>query len=78
MLPNFKLALAARGKKQVDLAFEVRVPPDHLSRVINGRARAGPPLRRRLAEALGVDEDWLFSTSVEIPPASDDVKDKDE
>ena len=67
MLPNFKLALAARGKKQVDLAFEVGVPPDHLSRVINGRVPAKAALQHRLAEALGVDEDWLFSTQVQIP-----------
>lgn len=67
MLANFKLALAVRGIKQVELALRIGIDPALLSRIVNGRRNADPVLRTRLAEALQVDEAWLFSTIARIP-----------
>ena len=60
MLSNLKTALAAKGMCQRDLAFDPRIQPSVLSEIVRGRRAANAELRRRIAEALGGDEDWLF------------------
>ena len=53
MLSNLKAALAARRKRQADLAFALKILPGVLSEVINERREAPPALRRKIARALG-------------------------
>jgi transcriptional regulator with XRE-family HTH domain len=67
MLSNFKTALAVRGVKQVDLAYELRIPASTLSEIVHGRRRPDASTRKRIAARLDVDEKWLFSRVVEIP-----------
>jgi transcriptional regulator with XRE-family HTH domain len=37
-----------------------------LSRIINGYREPSPELRRKIAEYLAADEDWLFTQDVEL------------
>jgi transcriptional regulator with XRE-family HTH domain len=67
MLSNFKTALAARGLKQVDLAFELRIPPSSLSEIVHERRRPDASMRRRISQRLNADEQWLFATLIQIP-----------
>jgi transcriptional regulator with XRE-family HTH domain len=71
MLVNFKTALAVRGTRQVELALELKISPTVLSEIVNGRRSASASLRARLAEMLGVDEAWLFSSFTRIPNRTD-------
>lgn len=68
MLANLKATFAARRVRQVDLALSLRIPPSALSEIVNGRRKASPGLRDRIAQALRADPDWLFSRSTVIPP----------
>lgn len=61
MLVNFKVALATKGERQVDLAQRCRIDPTLLSQVINERREANPQLRATLSRALNVSERWLFT-----------------
>lgn len=61
MLVNFKVALAVKGERQIDLAMRCAVDPTLLSLVINERRTATPELRSKLASALSVSERWLFA-----------------
>ena len=67
MLSNLKAALAARRKRQADLAFALKILPGVLSEVINERREAPPALRHKIARALRADEDWLFRKEIPIP-----------
>ena len=67
MLSNIKATLAARGVKQVDLALRLRMSPSVLSEIVNGRRKADPSLRARIASELRADEGWLFSSVSHIP-----------
>jgi transcriptional regulator with XRE-family HTH domain len=67
MLPNLKAALAVRGMKQVDLAYELRIPASTLSEIVHERRRPDASIRWRIAKKLDVDEKWLFSTLVKMP-----------
>jgi transcriptional regulator with XRE-family HTH domain len=58
-----KVELAKRGQTQRDFAPEVKVTPDVLGQVLNGRVAAWPALKRRCAGALGRTEDELFPES---------------
>lgn len=68
MLINLKSAIAARGWTQVDFALDQRITPSVLSEIIHERRQPSAHLRARLATALNVDEDWIFSTFTKIPP----------
>lgn len=70
MLLNLKSAIAARGMRQVDLAMQLKITPSVLSEIVNGRREPDASLRSRIAEALDVDEQWLFSRVTRIPRAS--------
>ena len=61
MLVNFKVALAVSGERQVGLAQRCGIDPTLLSLVINERREASAELRSKLAEALSVSEQWLFT-----------------
>lgn len=69
VLVNLKIALAARNKKQVELALDLKISPSLLSEIIHERRRADASLRTRIAEALITDEAWLFSCLACIPRA---------
>jgi transcriptional regulator with XRE-family HTH domain len=68
MLANLKTAIAARGRRQIELAQKLDIPSDFLSRIVRGWVKASPELRLRIAEELHADEGWLFSDDVTIPP----------
>ena len=75
MLPNFKTALAVRGLKQVDLAFELKIPPSTISEIVQGWRHPDALTRTRIARRLGADEEWLFCKFVQIPkPTTTRVK----
>jgi transcriptional regulator with XRE-family HTH domain len=68
MLANLRIALAARGIKQIELALRLRIDPTVISQIVNGRRRPSRDLCIRIAAALDADERWLFSSAVCIPP----------
>lgn len=49
-----------RGLTQLELAIRTRIAPQDLSAIECGRKWPFPSWRRRLAKALGVEEDYLF------------------
>jgi len=49
-----------RGWSQADFARQLRIDRTTLSRVETGFVKAGPDLRRRIAEALGEPEETVF------------------
>jgi transcriptional regulator with XRE-family HTH domain len=67
MLPNLKAALAERRMKQVDLAYELRIPASTLSEIVHERRRPAASIRDRIARRLDAEEKWLFSSHVQIP-----------
>jgi transcriptional regulator with XRE-family HTH domain len=67
MLPNLKAALAVRGMKQVDLAYELRIPASTLSEIVHERRRPDASIRCQIAQRLDADEKWLFASLVQIP-----------
>lgn len=67
MLPNLKTTLAVRGIRQIELAQQLGISSDLLSRIVRGWTKPGGSLRTRISEALNADESWLFSTVAEIP-----------
>ena len=66
-LLNFRLALAGKGKRSLDLAKELGVGTSRLSLILNGHVEPDPEFRKRAAAALGVPEGWLFSRTRRIP-----------
>ena len=67
MLLNLKTVLAARGIKQADLAYELRIPASTLSEIVHERRRPDASMRLRIARRLDAEEKWLFSSVVRIP-----------
>ena len=67
VLANIKLALATRRLNQADLAVRVGISPTAMSEVIHERRIPDPRLRARIAQELATDENWLFSSLIEIP-----------
>jgi len=70
MFINFRVVLAERRERQVDLAAKVGISDGNLSLIISGRRQATPELRARLAAALEVSEKWLFAKNALKVPAS--------
>lgn len=56
----------ALGLSQAELARKARTSPPVLCRVELGRVEPWPSLRRRLAQALNVNEEELFETCKEV------------
>ena len=68
MFPNLKLCLWTSGVRQNRLAQMLNVDETLLSKVINGYREPNGELRRRIAELLGADEQWLFERARGIDP----------
>jgi len=66
-LINFRVVLAAKGLRCLDLAKSLDVSPSKLSLVLNGRVEPDPDFRKKCSTALGVPERWLFSTYRRVP-----------
>jgi plasmid maintenance system antidote protein VapI len=60
MYPNLKLQLWKSGIRQNRLAQMLHVDESMISKVINGFREPTRDLKRRIAELLGCDEQWLF------------------
>jgi transcriptional regulator with XRE-family HTH domain len=67
MLPNLKTALAVRDVRQIELARELNISPDLLSRIVRGWTAPSAALRVSIADFLDTDEGWLFEQDVQIP-----------
>jgi transcriptional regulator with XRE-family HTH domain len=63
MFPNLKMRLWTSGIRQNRLAQMLNVDETLLSKVINGYREPNVELRRRIAELLDADEQWLFERS---------------
>jgi transcriptional regulator with XRE-family HTH domain len=61
MNEKLKAYLAQTGRRQYQIAREVGLTENELSRIVQGRRMATPDERRRLSLALGVAEPELFS-----------------
>jgi transcriptional regulator with XRE-family HTH domain len=68
MLLNLKVTIAARGFRQIEFARKQDISSDLLSRIVRGWTVPSGALRRQIAKALNADENWLFSSDVQIPP----------
>jgi plasmid maintenance system antidote protein VapI len=60
MNDKLKQHLALTGRRQYQIAREVGLTENELSRIVRGRRVATPDERRRLATALGVAEPDIF------------------
>jgi transcriptional regulator with XRE-family HTH domain len=60
MNAKLKLCLAQTGRRQYQIAREVGLTENELSRIVRGRRAATADERRRLALVLGVAEPELF------------------
>ena len=58
--PNLKLQIFRRGLRQNVLAQELKIDETFLSKVIHGHREPSAIVRKRIAEYLAVDENWLF------------------
>ena len=67
MLPNLKTALAVRDVRQIELAREINISAELLSRIVRGWTTPSSALRARIADFLDADEGWLFARDVAIP-----------
>ena len=67
MLANLKMALAARGIRQIELARELDISADLLSRIVRGWTVPNATLRARIADFLATEAAWLFEKEVTIP-----------
>lgn len=67
MLINLLNALRLRCKKQCEVAEAAGISPAYLSAIICGKRKAGPELKKKIAGALGVDEEWAFQQSTAVP-----------
>ena len=63
MFPNLKIQLWSLGIRQNRLAQMLDVDETLLSRIINGFREPNEQMRRRIAEVLQSDEEWLFDRS---------------
>jgi transcriptional regulator with XRE-family HTH domain len=61
MNEKLKLYLSQTGRRQYQIAREVGLTENELSRIVRGRRSPTADERRRLAIALGVAEPELFS-----------------
>lgn len=57
---NLKIIRTQKGISQLELAIMTRISPSNLSHIENGKQYCYPGWRKRLAQALNVDEKTLF------------------
>jgi len=74
MYPNLKLQLWRTGVKQNSLAKSLHMDETVLSKIVNGYRRPTAHLRKRIAELLDSDEDWLFEPLEVEPALNSDLK----
>lgn len=67
MYPNLKLQIFRKGIHQNQLARILGIDETLLSKIIRGYRRPSETHRKRLAEYLGVTEQWLFD-AYEVQP----------
>lgn len=60
MLKILKAEMKSRGISRNKLALLARIAPSDIYGVFNGTRPLFPAWRRRIADALGMDEDELF------------------
>jgi transcriptional regulator with XRE-family HTH domain len=60
MNAKLKLCLVRTGRRQYQIAREVGLTENELSRIVRGRRSATADERRRLSQILGVAEPELF------------------
>jgi transcriptional regulator with XRE-family HTH domain len=61
------MAIAAKFRTQLAFARALPMHPVSLNKICNGWNEPTPLERQRIAEALGADADWLFSSISRIP-----------
>ncbi len=61
MYLNIKLCILQSGFRQNRLAQAIQMDEGLLSRIINGFREPTPTQRRRIAEFLQQNEEWLFT-----------------
>jgi transcriptional regulator with XRE-family HTH domain len=59
---NLVYAISLQRKRHYEIAQAAGISEWRLSRLLNGRNEFTPAERRRIADALGFDEGWLFET----------------
>lgn len=71
LVPNWNLKALIRQKHGLQLLFADRVhlTEMRLSKIVCGRRQPTPDERRRIAEALGVEEAEVFPTQEEVVTA---------
>jgi transcriptional regulator with XRE-family HTH domain len=62
MYPNLKLQLWKSGMRQNQLAKVLGMDETVLSKIVNGFRHPSLQVRRRIADVLEIDEQWLFET----------------
>jgi len=67
MLAHLKAAIAIRRVRQSEVAAAVKMSTAVFSFVVHGEKKLAPHERRRVAEFLQADEDWLFQDIRVIP-----------
>lgn len=68
MYANLKLQLWRMGMRQNQLAKYLHMDETMLSKIVNGFREPSPVLRQKIADALRMDENWLF----EVPAGGTD------
>ncbi len=63
MYPNLKLQLWKSGMRQNQLAKLLGMDETVLSKIVNGFRHPSLQVRRRIADLLEIDEQWLFETA---------------
>jgi transcriptional regulator with XRE-family HTH domain len=58
--PNLKLRIYTSGLRQNRIAKLLGIDEAHMSKIVNGFREPSDELRKRLAEILNCDPDWLF------------------
>jgi transcriptional regulator with XRE-family HTH domain len=68
MYPNLKLQIWRLGVRQNRLAQMIGIDESLLSRIVNGFRQPDAECRVRIAEALHMDEEWLFASNDSVMP----------
>ena len=67
VLINLKSAFLLRGVRQYHVARMVGISEEFLSMVIASRRVASPELKKNIATALDLDQQWLFTETPGVP-----------
>ena len=69
MYLNLKLQLWRSGMRQNQFAKMLGMDETVLSKIVNGFRHPSLQVRRRIADLLEIDEQWLFETAEQPRPA---------